>query len=155
MLNFFSLISPYHSSDSFLGVFHMSMKHLQVISRPGIDATVGPKGSKGLPGLPGAKGERGFSGRPGPPGLPGSPGRSAGIKISCMLKCLNWCLASQSFDTPFDRWTEQKVKAELFRAIFELEGWSLAYGDNTRYSKHWLPLLWWTEDANRQLSNRY
>lgn len=90
MLNFSSLTSLYHSSDSFLGkLFHMSMKHLQVISRPGIDPTVGPKGSKGLPGLPGAKGERGFSGRPGPPGLPGSPGRSASIKISYMLKCKN------------------------------------------------------------------
>ena len=123
MLNFSSLTSLYLSSDSFLGkLFHMNMKRLQVISRPGIDATVGPKGSKGLPGLPGAKGERGFSGRPGPPGLPGSPGRSASIKISCMVKCLNGYLASQSFHTHFDRWTEQKVKAELFRATFELEG---------------------------------
>lgn len=96
----------------------MNMKHLQVISRPGIDATVGPKGSKGLPGLPGAKGERGFSGRPGPPGLPGSPGRSVSIKTSCIFKCMNGYLASWSFHIPFDRRTEQKVKAKLFRALF-------------------------------------
>lgn len=100
------------------------MKHLQVISRPGIDAAVGPKGSKGLPGLPGAKGERGFSGRPGPPGLPGSPGRRASIKISCMLKCLHVYLVSQSFHTPLDTWPEQKPMAELFRTTYELEGWS-------------------------------
>lgn len=81
----------------------MSMKHLQVVPRPGIDATVGPKGSKGLPGLPGAKGERGFSGRPGPPGLPGSPGRSASFKLSCMLKYLIGYLASQSLHAPFNR----------------------------------------------------
>lgn len=83
-------------------LFHMNVKHLQVISRPGIDAAVGPKGSKGLPGLPGAKGERGFSGRPGPPGLPGSPGKRTRIKVSCIRICLNGYLASQSFHTAFD-----------------------------------------------------
>lgn len=81
----------------------MSMKCLQVVPRPGIDATVGPKGVKGLPGPPGAKGERGFSGRPGPPGLPGSPGRSVTFKLSCMLKHVIGYLVSQSLHTPLNR----------------------------------------------------
>lgn len=98
MLNFPSLTSLYDSNDSFLGKqFHMSMKHLQVVPRPGIDATVGPKGSKGLPGLPGAKGERGFSGRPGPPGLPGSPGRSASFKPSSVLQVFDFRIFAYSF----------------------------------------------------------
>lgn len=102
-----------------MSFFHVNVKQLQVITRPGIDATVGPKGSKGLPGLPGAKGERGFSGRPGPPGLPGSPGRTTSMKTICIFKCMNGCLILWPFCSPFDRWTNKKVKAKVFRATLK------------------------------------